>query len=589
VPVGLVGRNKEHCMALSKLNLRAAPWKVVNLAGLKRDGRLHLPDLQRGFVWSADRVLALHDSLYRSYPVGALLLWEPSWEGAEAPFSTRAWDLCRPDEATGRGTPEPPGAILPGSLFVLDGQQRLTSLFRVLFGSRIRDLTSPDPDLLVALSPGEEWRDNPFHLRARSLNRRMKEGLLIPAEVLFEGIRGGNENLAVQKALGVWLSPTEELFFAALDRANAIRNAILHAEIVAYEIDADAGDDNVIEIFARLNQQGVRLRPGDLAAARLTGQMSSFRTRAREVLALEQFQGFSAPEGHEETVRSGAFVDTDLLIRGALYLGSGGVRYRDAEKRKLQLDYEKIVGSWEPMVQGFTRAVDLYRRNGVPSGDWLPYRYLLFAPAIAAARGHALDARWLGWAIAASLWKHYAGEVDTKLQKDATLAEKGDIAGLIEHVKARAKRAESVAPDDEDLLKNIVSEGGVFLAVLGYAHKVRARSFPGGKLLNSAREPLELRHLFSRAVLDEYAGRDNEYVADRLGNLTILARSDNEELADAPPDRYLPRLDVHDRFAHFIPDDRSLWTVENFKQFCEQRERLLAAMIRDLLAALEIE
>src|SRR6266436_836423 len=87
------------------LNLRAAPWRVGSLAALKRDRRLHLPDLQRGFVWSADRVLALLDSLYRSYPVGALLLWEPTWE-VEAPFSTRAWDICPPDEVTARGVPE---------------------------------------------------------------------------------------------------------------------------------------------------------------------------------------------------------------------------------------------------------------------------------------------------------------------------------------------------------------------------------------------------------------------------------------------------------------------------------------------------
>ena len=80
----------------SRLNLKAAPWKIANLAGLKRDGRLHLPDLQRGFVWSADRVRALHDSLYRSYPVGALLLWEPKWEGRGAVFHARLGHLSRP-------------------------------------------------------------------------------------------------------------------------------------------------------------------------------------------------------------------------------------------------------------------------------------------------------------------------------------------------------------------------------------------------------------------------------------------------------------------------------------------------------------
>ena len=137
------------------LNLKAAPWKIASLALLKRDGRLHLPDLQRGFVWSADRVRALYDSLYRSYPVGALLLWQPKWEG-EAPFSTRAWDICPPDPGTLRGVPEPTQAVLPGSLFVLDGQQRLTSIFRLVFRSRLRDRTTPDPDLLVALSPRDE-------------------------------------------------------------------------------------------------------------------------------------------------------------------------------------------------------------------------------------------------------------------------------------------------------------------------------------------------------------------------------------------------------------------------------------------------
>ncbi len=572
----------------SRLNLRAAPWRIASLAALKRDGRLHLPDLQRGFVWSADRVRALHDSLYRSYPVGALLLWEPTWEGPEPPFSTRPWDLCPPDPVTGRGEPEPPVGIQSGSLFVLDGQQRLTSIFRVLFRSRIRNRPTPDPDLLVALSPDDEWMENPFHLRSRGLHRRMRDGLLVPAEVLFEGARGGNESLAVQRALGEWLSPGDELFFRALDRANAIRNAVLQAEIIAYEIDADANDDNVIEIFARLNQQGVRLRPGDLAAARLTGQMANFRVRAREVLLMRELRGFVAPEGGEEGSRSGAFVDTDLLIRAALYLGSGAVRYRDAERRKLT-NYHKIELAWEPAIEGFKRAVAVYRAAGIPSGDWLPYRYLLFAPAIAAAKGHAIDAKWVAWALVASLWRHYVGEVDTKLLRDANLAEKGDVMGLIEHVKLRAKRTDSVIPEDEDLQRNIVSEGAICLALLIHFAKRDARSFPGGKLINRAEEPLEVRGLFPRGLLDRYAGRDNEYVPDRLGNLTLLTRSDNEELGDTPPEAYLPRMDPRELTSHLIPPDPALWTVEGFKSFCEQREREVAIMIRHLLAELGLE
>jgi hypothetical protein len=566
------------------INLKATPWKVVSLAALKRDKRLHLPDLQRGFVWSSERVRALHDSLYRRYPVGALLLWEPRWEGNEPPFSTRPWDLCPPDPATGRGVDEGTSPANPGSLFVLDGQQRLTSIFRILFRSRLRNKTTPDPDLLVALSPDPEWVENPLHLRSKGLVRRMKDGLLVPAEVLFEGVRGGNESLAVQRALGEWLTPGDERFFEALDRANAIRNSILQAEVIAYEIDADAGDDNVIEIFARLNQQGVRLRPGDLAAARLTGQMSNFRRRAREVLAMGELTGFSMPEGQEEGTRGGgAFVDTDLLIRAAMFKGSGGVRYRDSEQATTPAHYQKVEESWDAIVDGFKKAVQMYRDAGIPSGDWLPYRYLLLPPAIAAAAGKPLDERWIGWAIVASLWKHYAGEVDTKLQKDATFAEKGNVEALIDHVKTRAKRTESVIPGDEDFLRSIVAEGGVTLAMLAYFTKVGARSFPSGKVIGGANERLELHQIFPRRALDAYPERDNEYVPDRLGNLTILARSDKEQLGDTPPMWYLPEIDPDQRTAHLIPGDPGLWTVDRYTDFCEERERWLASTVDSLL------
>jgi len=234
--------------------------------------------------------------------------------------------------------------------------------------------------------------------------------------------------------------------------------------------------------------------------------MSNFRRRACEVLNLGELQGFAMPEGQEEGTRGGAFVDTDLLIRAAMFLGSGGVRYRDAEHPATPAHYQKIEESWDAIVGGFKKAVQFYRNSGIPSGDWLPYRYLLLPPAIAAAAGHDLDERWMGWAIVASLWKHYAGEVDAKLQKDCTFAQKGNLDGLIDHVKTRAKRTESVIPSDEDFLRSIVAEGGVTLAMIAYFAKVGARSFPSGKVIGGAYERLEIQQIFPRRALDAYGG-----------------------------------------------------------------------------------
>jgi len=98
-----------------------------------------------------------------------------------------------------------------------------------------------------------------------------------------------------------------------------------------------------------------------------------------------------------------------------------------------------------------------------------------------------------------------------------------------------------------------------------------------------------VRGLFPRALLDRYADRDNEYVPDRLGNLTLLARSDNELIGDAAPELYLQHVDPRELTSHLIPHDPALWTVEAFKTFCEQREREVAIMIRHLLAELGLE
>ena len=68
---------------------------------------------------------------------------------------------------------------------------------------------------------------------------------------------------------------------------------------------------------------------------------------------------------------------------------------------------------------------------------------------------------------------------------------------------------------------------------------MNAHSFPSGKLLTGAHEPLEVHQIFPRASLDRYPDRDNEYVPDRLGNLTLLVRSDNEHIGETAPDVYL--------------------------------------------------
>jgi uncharacterized protein with ParB-like and HNH nuclease domain len=95
-------------------------YKVSELVAKIERRELQLPEMQRRYVWTATKVRDLLDSLYRGYPSGLILTWQPSGQ-----VETREFAISTMDDA---GTPP---------LLLLDGQQRLTSLSAVLQGKPV--------------------------------------------------------------------------------------------------------------------------------------------------------------------------------------------------------------------------------------------------------------------------------------------------------------------------------------------------------------------------------------------------------------------------------------------------------------------
>ena len=119
--------------------------------------------------------------------------------------------------------------------------------------------------------------------------------------------------------------------------------------------------------------------------------------------------------------------------------------------------------------------------------------------------------------------------------------------------------------------------------------RTNAASLPNGKLISAKAEPLEVHHIFPRAYLNKSSSETKTFQADRLGNLTITYRADNEFMSDAPPAESLAESPEDTLRHHFIPLDRNLWSLGNYEKFCEERERLLANGIGDLLRSLGIK
>ena len=91
-------------------------------------GQLRIPKFQRGFVWDDERVAFLMDSIYKGYPFGSLILW-------------RTKTQLKSERDLGPFTLPPIEPAYPID-YVLDGQQRLTSIFGV-FQTEL----SPHPDV----------------------------------------------------------------------------------------------------------------------------------------------------------------------------------------------------------------------------------------------------------------------------------------------------------------------------------------------------------------------------------------------------------------------------------------------------------
>ena len=114
-------------------------------------GDIGLPDIQRPFVWSNTKVRDLFDSMYRGFPVGYFLFWENALGGGS--------------KQIGVGTKQHAVA----QRLIVDGQQRLTSLFAVFRGRKVLDEDYRERQIEIAFRP----RDGSFEVADAAVDVRV--------------------------------------------------------------------------------------------------------------------------------------------------------------------------------------------------------------------------------------------------------------------------------------------------------------------------------------------------------------------------------------------------------------------------------
>ncbi|MBB4931111.1 hypothetical protein F4561_001931 [Lipingzhangella halophila] len=503
-------------------------------------GTVLLPEFQRGYVWNRDQVRGLMKSMYRGYPVGGLLMWE-----------TSAADIAVTGGIPGNGT----------HLLLLDGQQRMTTLYAVIRG-RPPKFFHGDEKVFTGLYFNVETQAFEYYAPSKMSG---DSRWISVTELFASSPVDFYPNFADQ--------PDAKLYLQRLNQLSQITQRELHQENIT---GVDKTVDEVVDIFNTVNRGGTKLSKGDLALAKLCAERPETRQDMRGFLDRWEGAGFS--------------FSLDWLLRNATAVATGRALFSSLENVNAEA-FESALRESVDHVDTFLDAAS--GRLGLDHDRVVMGRYAV--PVISrllsleknALQNSAQRDRVLFWYIHSALRGRFSGSTESVLQVDYDAAQRGGVEGLIRTLERwRGGKLDIHAEDFEAFTR-----GSRFYPLLYMLTRVMgARDFGSGLELKAESlgklTSLEMHHIFPKALLDKSykAGQVNA-----LANFCFLTQKSNLEIGKRAPEDYF--AEVEERHpgvlaSQWIPMDPALWRVDRYPEFLEARRELLAQAARDFLGEL---
>ena len=504
---------------------------------------LQLPDFQRSWIWDDARIISLLESVGRGFPIGAILILKSN----EARF------LCRPIEGVSEVSVIEPDKIL------LDGQQRLTSLYRALRShdpvetrdqkgkkilryyyadlEKIRDKVESGNFEDCFLSVNEDRKI--VRLREVLLDLSSKEleweRAMLPLSIIFDfdafedwadGFRDTRPD-------------AKELLQKA--RKTAIKN-ILQYSIPVIELDASTSNEAVCTIFEKVNTGGVPLTVFELLVATYAGE------------------GFRLVEDWEAQRKR--MIDSSLgLLKGVdrvsyltavLVAHQVNVGQRISCKRAdlLSMSKEAYLANREAVTSGFVRAAKLLHREGIIVPRDVPYHTQI--PPLAAvyatvseqaANLDPVSTRLAKWMWCGVFGEQWASGVETRIARD--------VPQLISWIRGDTSEPESIRESmfTEDRLLSLSSRrSAAYKGVSALIYRSGARDFRSGDPIDTQTvfdNSIDIHHIFPKAACLKL-GVD-ERRRECIVNKTPIDALTNRSIGGHLPSQYLLNLETNPR------------------------------------------
>lgn len=580
------------------------PWTVQDLVGGVSSGRIRLPDIQRPFVWSNAKVRDLIDSMYQGYPVGELMFWQNADEEHSRAIGS--------DDKT-------QGAAMQ----VIDGQQRLTSLYAVVKDVAVlRDDYSHDR-IVVAFNPLIERFAVPDSAIKRSSEwiQDIREVFDSPIDARTDYLekleeRHGGERLPRE---------TERHVENAINRLNRV----LSYQFQVVQLKDTVSREIVADIFVRINSEGVKLSSSDFILTWLSVFWEQGREELEEFAKASRFspQELSSIFGTNVSwTPKNAFItlSTGNVLRVVVAVGNKRAQLQDAynalrgrdrrtrkivpEEREKQLEMLKSGQGralnpthWDEFLKVLERA-GIRTHKMVTSKNAVLFGYAIWLIGrtefgVPVDELRELMARWY---FMAQVTGRYSGSAETRGQED--LNRLNGLERTVDAFKASINLQISTTMTDdwwrvtlpEDLHTSNAS-GPAYTAYLAALNILNAEALLSTlsvkDWLDPSRRPMkgvERHHLFPRQYLKDQLGYSTTRQINQVANQALVEWSDNIQISDHAPSIYwseqIRAKNIGDerlkqqRWWHALPEN---WTELDYEEFLDKRRNLIAAIIRE--------
>lgn len=509
--------------------------KLSDIVNEIEHGQLRIPRFQRDFVWERSKVVKLLDSIYKEYPIGSFFIWEADKKYNLFYRNIAELNLPQPDSYT-------------SIRYILDGQQRATSLYAAIKGLRVNGI---DYSQICFDFDKEE-----FVIRYRE-----HDNCAPLTEILDE-----NKHLQIYNSLS---DPRKRAF----EKCRSIFSTYPLSVIIVREKELDEAS----EIFERINQGGKRLSIFDLVVASTWAEDFDLK---QEYVKLHDFlidKGFGN-------------VPPEVVTHAASLIIKGYCR----NSYQLQLTKEELKDNWDEITNAIKLSVDFLTNNlGAKIYEFVPYPSIisLLAYLYFKAPGRSLTKQMTEkvheWFWKSALSERYATSRETRMEEDRRLLFDKLLDG--EDVKV----GYSINLDEERITKSKISTKSAlrnaFFCMLAMRHPKHFKTnniFALDYSLCSDFNSPEKHHIFPRHFLRKNK-LEGEY---SLANFCFIPAELNKEILNKAPNEYFATYerenpDFKDALeAQLITYDESIKN-NNYRDFLKIRSQAIFHEFERLLGS----